>query len=261
MAELPDVTDSGKISYKPRPLTIFEDHEQVVDEVPSSGPLERRLPQTLDVQADRTIVNNESQKSTTSDSTNSESSSTTTATSAANSTEIVCNTLEKHATEELSALNKKSGHTTLERLGRNPDHHKIKPGDYEKALRVRSKPLFLRRRSLTPLQRLGKNALDKNTSGTGSFRVRFNQILDIPTFETPKNPKTRAEPPSEVLGPAPQKLLPETELGFPNTKGSEDLVIPDSEDESSDALSTPERHGSENPQRTKINLRKFAFKG
>ena len=138
---------------------------------------------------------------------------------------------------------------------RDPSEHKVRLGEYQSLLQNKSRPPLLRQGSMTPLQRLGAGALNRSQS--------CSSFLGSSTSAS----KTPAELPTEN---AKQAFLLETAITpkFPrdvglseslSAKGSEDAMIPDSEDEPEDVVSGPE---SEEPFETpKLDLERFAFSG
>ena len=137
---------------------------------------------------------------------------------------------------------------------RDPDEHKVRPGEYQSLL-SKTKPPLLRQGSMTPLQRLGAGALNRSQSCgpfTGSATTASKKPADIPTEKVKQAGLLETTPTT--------RLSHEVGLsGLSSAKGSEDAMVPDSEEEAEDVVSGPEL---EEPAETpKLNLERFAFSG
>ena len=265
MADLPEITDCTKSSHKPPELFDFEDTQQAVEEVAAPIALQNDSPPSPDVRADDIVENEDSQSSNLSKSTVSSASSlTTSATRVADSVEIAACESDRSVIRDLSALSQEFGYhpqAEPERLRRNPGDYKIKAGDYHKALQSSVEPQSTRRGSLTPLQRIGASALGRSRSGSASSSTLAKNALHRSHDFTPEKRVgiTPAAFPCELTSHHhPGGLLLEAGPKLPTTKGSEGLVIPDSDEEASDVVSSPETHAI---QEAKLDLGEFAFSG
>ena len=136
---------------------------------------------------------------------------------------------------------------------RDAGNLKVKPGEYQHALLASSKPALQRARSMTPLQRLGASALHRSQSFTGPARSNESKAADTAAMDSFTNTRIRlGQRPTET--PAVMPLI----QALPLSKGSEDLIIPDSEDESCGYSSASD---GETVQKSKLDLGKFAFSG
>ena len=132
---------------------------------------------------------------------------------------------------------------------RDPIEHKVGPGDYPSLLQNKSKPLLLRQGSMTPLQRLGAGALNRSQScvaSLGSITSAVKQAAELPPDSSRKSAVSQtASIPKPVYDMS--------------VKGSEDVMIPDSEGEAEDVVSGSDL---EEPVETpKLDLGRFAFSG
>ena len=172
------------------------------------------------------------------------------------------------------------------------DHLKITPAEYQKALQAR-RPDLARSNTLTPLKRLGAHALHRTRSYSGPSLL-CDQVpsegTKVPSSAPAPNitEKTKSQTPPEQELPnlvhhrvaeahpdphipcdperSPLPKIQKSNDALPNTsegqgalseaKGSEDLMIPDSE--GSDVASISEQ-GS--PRKPKLDLGRFAFCG
>ena len=267
MAGLPDVAGYTDTAVKPKKPPVFQDSEEFPIEAPSVTAIGQAhgqscLPGFL---RDESSVH-DSQSSISSRATNlSEASVGTAATSVSSSTQTGSQVMDDHVTAELAALRQQSSYAPPPKSTpqqRHPDDHKIKPGDYQRALQASGKPRLLRHGSLTPLQRLGANALHRSRSWSGSTRSTPKQAVDWSSANTRngmRGPQLTPQSTTESYIPSPESdHILATGLEPPPIKGSEDLIIPDSEEEASDALSCS---GVEEPRKPTVNLGRFAFSG
>ena len=256
MAELPDVIDcSNKIVPE---VLVFKDNEERVQESKAKDKGPGKAPETFHA---RSTTQHDSQGLASSEqTTHSEVSQATSATTIEISSQTPFQSVDKHVTAEFVALKGSFGYTQEPRSvvsRQNAANLKIKPGEYQ-ALRQSVKPLLIRQGSLTPLQRLGASALNRSKSFSGPVG------------------DSRVEPDPEPLRPDltedTQKSIGAIEEGFPGIskrqegprqarlpldKGSEDLIIPDSEEEASGYSSTSEIEAIETRN---LNLGRFAYK-
>ncbi|KAK0517261.1 hypothetical protein JMJ35_000416 [Cladonia borealis] len=147
--------------------------------------------------------------------------------SSTSSASSVPQTLTKHVMAELKALSQKCTYVAeTEHMASQREIQQAKEASQSiSKIVMPTKPLLQRQRSLTPLQRLGVGALNRSKSCSGQSSL----------------------PIAHSMGP--DALM---------TKGSEDAVIPDSEDSADDTVSISEAKEQTKPQ---IDLGRFAFNG
>ena len=241
MAELPDVTDCAHPSRIGK-LEIFKDDTQEKAE-------DDRRPGTQDNEISR----EDSQCSMASRKTvASEMSSSTSATSFTSSAPSVAATLDKHVTAELKALAQKYTYrpetegTALQR--RETESSRQLRGGVSASQAVWKPPIFIQRK-ITPLERLGLSAMNRSKSCSGLFSNIVSGTAKVEESASSQDSKHVTKP---VLGlPAAYSIGPDASI----TKGSEDAIIPDSEDEGSSASEIEER------TKPKVDLGRFAFTG
>ena len=165
----------------------------------------------------------------------------------------VAATLDKHVTSELKILAQKYTYrpeTEREALKASVMESSKELGAGVSTSQAISKPPSVRERNMTPLERLGLGAMNRSKSYSSFF---YNTINSAGKAEETA-PPTRggASVTSSILG------LPLT-YGVGSdpsiAKGSEDTIIPDSEDEGGSASEVEERTGSG------LDLGRFAFTG
>ena len=163
----------------------------------------------------------------------SETSTSTGAASLTSSATSVAQTLNNHVTAELKALSQtftyvgETEHMASQRREIKQAKEASQPAS---TIVMPTKPLLQRQRSLTPLQRLGVGALNRSKSCSGLLSCTLDKAEQIKD--------------SVLVGSM--------------TKGSEDAVIPDSEDSADDTVSISEAQEQTKPQ---IDLGRFAFNG
>ena len=155
--------------------------------------------------------------------------------------------LDEHVTAELTALKDKHDGLPKPQIARRTSAAslKVQPGEYQQALLALTRPRLTRTGSLTPLQRLGATALKRSQTfdcltGTSEGNTRHSALHSVSTI------KEASKDPDISLGA-------ETGPGLSTNKGSEDMIIPDSEDGSAS-----ETESAEEP---KLSLGRFAFSG
>lgn len=241
MAGLPDVTNCPQPSRNGK-MEIFKDdiEEKAGDD---------RHPTT---QGDQ-IPREDSQQSSASKGTvESEISSNFFATSFTSSTPSVAATLDKHVTAELKAITQKYTYRPeTERMGlqrsETESSKEIRTG--VSASQAVSKPSVLRQRNMTPLERLGLGAMNRSRSCSSLFNSSVNCPGSVHESASNNNSATVANP---ILGrPFAHSIGPDASI----MKGSEDAIIPNSEDESGSASEIEDR------AKPIIDLGRFAFTG
>ena len=242
MTELPDVTDCPQ-SSKEGDIEVFKDgsEEKLEDD------------QWPGKQQDDELLKEELKRSSASRGTvTPETSSSTSATNFTGSVPSVAAILDKHVTAELKNLAQDYTHRPeIERTafyGRQMESSK-KIGERVSASQAMSKPPMLRQGSMTPLERLGLGAMNRSKSCSGLL----NSAVKGPG---------KAEESAPAQGNTPlSKLIPRLPLAYsigPDasiTKGSEDAIVPDSEEEDRSASEVEEW------VKPQINLGRFAFLG
>ena len=241
MAELPDVIDCPQPSRKEK-MEIFKDNTEKKAE-------DDRCPG----KQDHKMLRESPQRSTASRGVESTVvSSSTSATRFTSSAPSVAAALDKHVTAELKALAQK--HTfrpepeRVALLGRKMESSKeLRVG--VSTSQATSKPPLNRQRSMTPLERLGLGAMSRSKSCAGFF----NSTVDVAG-------KVEEGAPSRVSRRVSKSIL-DLPLAYSIrrdatiTTGSEDAIIPDSEDEGGFASEEEER------AKPNIDLGRFAFTG
>ena len=165
----------------------------------------------------------------------------------------VAATLDKHVTSELKILAQK--YTYRPETGR--EALKASVMDSSKELRAGvstsqaiSKPPSSRDRNLTPLERLGLGAMNRSKSYSSFFYKTTNSPAKVE--ETTPPTRGGASVTSSILGlPMAYGIGSDASIA----KGSEDTIIPDSEDEGGSASEVEERTGPG------LDLGCFAFTG
>ena len=184
---------------------------------------------------------------------NSEMSSSTSATSSISSTPSAAATLDKHVTAQLKALAQKytyqpeTGRTALQAREIGSSKELLHAGISES--QAIPKPPMLRQRSMTPLQRLGLGAMNRSKSCSDFFNNAVNGPGKVGESaqshgSTPTSRPTPGLPLAYSIGPDASV-----------TKGSEDTIIPDSEDEDGSLSEVEER------AKSKVDFGRFAFTG
>lgn len=267
MAGLPDVAAHGNLPAKPEKMSVQQDSERPQVEEPLACPsAQKQVGDCLSTSVRHESSAQDSQSSISSNSTDSSAASNgTSATSVSSSTQAGLRTMDDHVSAELNMLRQRCSYapepvsTSQQRI---PDDHKIKPGEYRRALEASEKPRLSRHGSSTPLQRLGASALNRSQSWSSFTRDIPKQAAETSYRNTPdKEGSPKPTPPSNAkcyVPPGEPNHVSTTVPEFPTVKGSEDLIIPDSEEEASDACSG---FDMEEPQKPTINLGRFAFSG
>lgn len=267
MAGLPNVAAHENFPSKSEEMSVHRDGKKPQVEEPSAS---LTTPDLVEERVSTSVRHessaHDSQSSVLSYSADSsDASNGTPATSVSSSIQAGVRTMDDHVTAELAILRQRCSYApdpVIIPHQRNPDDHKVKPDEYRRAVEASKNPRLLRHKSFTPLQRLGASALNRSQSWSGSSRHIPKQAPNIPYEKTPdkerfpgRTPLSSAKcdiPPSEPVH------VSTTTPGFPTNKGSEDLIIPDSEEEASDAFSDSD---IEEPRKSTINLGRFAFSG
>ena len=179
-------------------------------------------------------------------------STSTSTTNFTSSAPFVAAILDKHVTAELKTL---AQDFTYRPERENMAFYSKETGSSKKigervsASQAISKPPMLRQRSMTPLERLGLGAMNRSKSCSG--------ILSS-TVNSPGKVEERAPAQGSIPVSKPIPRLPLIYSIGPDassTKGSEDALVPDSEEEDRSASEVEEW------AKPQINLERFAFSG
>jgi len=243
MAELPDVLE------KPAPvkrgkLEVFNDDSH-----------ERPKKTTWTENRENDGPGDDSQSPTVSRGTEtSEASIDTQASSVTSSFQSVAQTLDRHITAELKALTATYAYqpeTDNMVSQRNRIKRSIGRQSPTITTQLAAEPHLHRQRSMTPLQRLGAGALNRSKSCSAFFNGGLNGSKEVSEHKGYKSSTKSLECVSAL--PVACTFGPDASVA----KGSEDSIVPDSEDSADDALSGAE----EGRMKSKIDLGDFAFAG
>ena len=240
MAELSDVTNYPQSSKEGDTAVFKDDSAGKVDD--------NQWPRKQDDEISR----EELQRSSPSrGNVTSKVSSITSATNFTGSAPFVAAILDKHVTAELKTLAQDFTYRPeIERMefyGREMGSSE-KIGERVSASQAISKPPMLRQRS-TPLERLGLGAMHRSKSCSGLFSSTVNGLRNIEE-RAPAQGSTPVSKPIPRL-PLAYSIGPDASI----TKGSEDALVPDSEEEDRSASEVEEW------AKPQINLERFAFSG
>lgn len=215
MAGLPDLSECHE--PKKEKLTVFRDESPKADIC---------LP--LKVSHDESTVREDSQSSVISDVTiESVTSVTTTSIRSSDSSQSLAHSFDGDVSAEITALKKFSYNPQPEGpLSRRCDPKDAGPNSSSR-INVIAKPKLDRRRSMTPLERLGAGALSRSHSCSNLVKTTLDSTSSTTSESGPQSKKL----PEIALQPL------STDLRVCQTRGSEDQIIPDSEDESDSASS------------------------
>ena len=181
---------------------------------------------TIQVPRDDSTVREDSQSTSTSNATTESSSSTSTSTLCSISSQTLVHSFDGDVSAELTMLRKYSYKPQSEGpLSRRYDLENKRP-NAPSLVNVVAKPKLDRRRSMTPLERLGAGALSRSHS-----RTNMVNISSEPSIRTSESIQQSRECPDNALKPL------STDLAACRTRGSEDQIIPVSEDEFDSAAS------------------------
>ena len=242
MAGLPDAREDSTLAKKGR-LTMFEDdHHQ-----------EKSKPATWTQIRGNDEKGGDSQSSMDSRGANmSEMSQSTQGTSVTGSVPKVAQTIDKDANSEIKAVaatyayRSETGDMAPQR---KQVENKVRLHESEFMDEAPRRPCLLQQRSMTPLQRLRLGALNRSKS--------CNDVLssEIKTSQDPEKQDLNLAiaPTTKHTLEIKRDFIPVST--FSATKGSEDAIIPDSEDSGDDVLSEAEG------VTPKIDLGRFAFAG
>lgn len=235
MAELPDASQAQK-PHKDRTQTVFNGNEESV---------EQQSPDLIAGQDESTGSQSTSQSGTTAG---------TSSTSVASSIEpqSQAKNLDAHVQSEMAALRKEYLYQP------EPERCRIQRQEIiSKRTQAGEKPSLERKGSMTPLQRLGNSALNRSYSHHSSLNQTIKPRKDVKVDKTPKGQLPTL---ADVLGssshPATTATTTTTTTKVTVVKGSEDMMIPDSEAESESSQGEDGRK-----RRPSFNMERFAFNG
>ena len=241
MAELPDVADCPQPPRKGK-MEIFKD--DIKEKAEDNGCPEKQ---------DDKVSKEDAQRSTASGGTvGSKVSVNSIERSFTSSASSVAATLDKHVTSELKILAQKYTYrpeTEREALKASVMESSKELGAGVSTSQATSKPPSVRERNMTPLERLGLGAMNRSKSYSSFFYSTANSA-----GKAEENAPTRggASVTSSILG---LPMAYGVGSDAPMAKGSEDTIIPDSDDEGGSASDVEERRGSG------LDLGRFAFIG
>lgn len=227
MAGLPDVNNFSQPSRKGKMEIFKDDSQEKAEAYRRPGTQDDEVPKE-DLQGSTGTVESEISSST----------STTSFTSPAPS---IAATLDKHVTAELKALTQKYIY--------RPETERMVSQRGVSASQAMSKPPMFKQRNMTPLERLGLGAMNRSRSCSGLLNSTVNGLGRVEESASNQDSTPVTKP---VLGlPLAYSIGPDAST----TKGSEDAIIPDSEDEGQSASEVEER------AKPRIDLGRLAFTG
>lgn len=236
MAELPDVSQIQE-SHKDRAGAVSIDSE---------GSVEKRPPHLVSEQ-DKSADSQSSiaSQSTSKLDTTTSTSSTSVAGSVESQSQAKC--LDMHVQSELSALRKQYLYQP------EPERCRIQRQEISnRRTQPKEIPSLERKGSMTPLQRLGSSALNKSNSHHSSLnRTTESRIHNKPEAKAKGKLPTLAD----VLGSSSSNQPAATAVKVTVIKGSEDMIVPDSEAESEGS------QGEDGRRRPSFDMGRFAFNG
>ena len=205
----------------------------------------------------KTIVDDDSQSSTASRRTETSQASTSTeVSSTTSSAPSVAQALDTYVATELKAFATACAYQPEKENKRKQPQEVLDSKDHLRSGRTNgsSKPQLHRQGSMTPLQRLGYGALNRSKSCEEFLKGRMGRASDsqkseIQAWKAVRTDRTE-QPPAPPLTTSVPVSVPST------VRGSEDGIIPDSQDSADDALSEAEER-----MKTTIDLGRFAYAG
>lgn len=236
MTELPDVTDCSKRSKKGK-MEIFKDgtQEKIEGHCRSKTQDDDQLSMASRKTAESVV------------------SSSTSATSVTSSAPSVSASLDKHVTAELKALAQKYTYrpeTDRRAVQRREMEISKEHRTGASASRAITKPPAFTQRNMTPLARLGLGAMNRSKSCNEFFYSTVNDPVRVRGSASNEDSTPMIK---SILGlPLAYSIGPDASM----TKGSEDAIIPDSEDDRGGSASEVEELAKPN-----IDLERFAFTG
>lgn len=244
MAGMPEISDSTDAKTK-KGMNIFRDVD-LEDSRSFSPVLVQEISTSLEDSQTSTVSNGPI------DSNTSLSSATTSTTSTATS---LAKTLSENVKADLAALSDKFSYqpAVLESELAQSTLSKNKPQDTNRPVSLVAKPPLSRQGSMTPLQRLGAGALNRSRSHSGHFSNSSSKLsANLSTTSSSEAP--------QILEITSSSIIHQEETT--KLRGSEDLIVPDSEDNSSDdngvSGQEPDARERKNP---KLDIGHFAFTG
>ena len=182
------------------------------------------------------------------------------ATSATATARSAAKTLSENVKAELEALSEKYSYqpAIVESNIGCSTHPKSKPQGNRGPNPLGVKPPLVRQGSMTPLQRLGVGALSRSRSCSG---LSSNRALKISA--NPCSTASSTEP-TRILKRASSGIIIDHQEETYRLRGSEDLIIPDSEGDSSssdDSRGSAPKSDAKERETPPLNLGRFAFTG
>ena len=247
MAELSDITEHPQPVVTEDKISIFVDQE-------SNGESQAR--HVTDSACSVSQVPDSTDTTTQSSQIDTRESTPATSYSSSEASQKCAQILDKNVAVELTALSEKFTYQP------SRDIPKIQSQKQEgfrgaatatKPDHIMAKPQLVRSGSLTSLQRLGVKALSRTRSCSGPLPPGLTGLKNNIKASSIKKDMAPRKGSSEL----PQRS-PEPILAGPCSTGSEDLIVPNSEDEGEDLQSPAETEESKKP---KLNLGRFAYAG
>lgn len=234
MAGLPDLSEYHD-RKKEGKLKVFR------DESPKAN-----ISLPFEVPRDDITVQEDSQSSAISKATiGSNTSASITPTLSSDSSQSLAHSFDGDVSAELTALRKFSYKPESEGLSSRQCDPENKRSSVPSLMNLIAKPKLDRRRSMTPLERLGAGALSRSHSLTNLVNI----TLDSSATTSKSIPQVQ-QPPDDAIKPL------STDLEACRTRGSEDQIVPDSEEEDDSAAS----EADPTPQvKTKPDFARFIF--
>ena len=243
MAKLPDASDEKGLSEEVK-IAVFQDespesvtsvqcgssqnHHQIQEASLNSGPAESTAQSSL--------------------------STTTSSTSASHSAHSVVRSLDEHVISELALLNDRYSYSSSSAKSKSSleSENKTKPGVLSPSIQYMAKPPRMRQGGMTPLQRLGLGALNRTKPYNEPLHVIAGCTKVTKTSVEVAMASKASEQSSEILHCSQKQAFSSLSM-----KGSEDIIIPNSEDEDDGSISGSEL-GDVMP---KVDFGRFAFTG
>lgn len=244
MAEIPDITEQSQSVTAEERIAVFTDKESVGEEQAchvTAGP------SGITQHSDSTDVMTPTLQPDTRDSTP------LTSHFGSEASQNYAQILDKNVAVELTALSEQFSYqpSRESRKVQSQVHEGLRPASIApKSDRLGTTPQLLRSGSLTSLQRLGVKALSRTRSCSGPLQFGLMEWKGHSKGSRIKKSVACPQGSSEL-----PQLLPEAIPAGPCPKGSEDLIVPNSEDEGEDLQSNSE---DETPSKARLNLGRFA---
>ena len=245
MAEIPDITEqSQSVTVKER-IAVFTDKKSVGES--QACHVTASTPGVTQLSDSRDVTTQISQPDT-------RDSTPVTSHCSSEASQSYAQILDKNVAVELTALSKQFSYQPPRESIKvqSQTHEGSRPASIApNSDCLGTTPQLLQSGSLTSLQRLGVKALSRSRSCSGPLQPGLSGWKDSSKGSSIKKGVVCPEGSPEV-----PQLSPEPIFAGPCPKGSEDLIVPNSEDEGEDLQSNSEE---EVPSKARLNLGKFAY--